>query len=297
MPTLARDLIQETRAHLLSGARPEFNYLNGAIADTTTTTVTLALAMGGIQRGAVLSVDLELMYVFSVSAQVATVARGWLGSTATAHATAALVEVNPRHSDFGILRAINAELVSFSSPSNGLFRVRTVDLTYQAARSGYDLTSATDLIGVLTVEAKGSHPGDRHRLRSWRLIRDADTADFASGLALYLYDGGAPGRTIEVAYKAPFVALTALADDVQAVSFLPAAANDIPPLGAAARLVATREVRRGFMDAAPEPRVASDVPPGTNRNAATTLLALRNQRLKEESARLHSAYPALTRSA
>lgn len=294
MPTLARDLVHDTRGHLLAAGRQELNRLNGAV-DASTTSFTVTTALGGVQQGAVLAVDLELVYVWSVTGLVATVARGYLGSTAATHANGAIVEVNPRFSDYRIFRAINDELASYSSPAHGLFRIRTVDLTYSAARSGYDLTSVTDLIDILSIDAKGSRAGDRARLRSWRLIRDTDTADFASGLALYLYDGPSPGKTIEVAYKAPFVALAALADDVQAVSFLPATANDIPPLGAAARLLAGRESRRAQSDSQPESRQAADVPPGANTGAARALLDVRNRRLREESVRLHAYYPRLRR--
>ena len=38
---------------------------------------------------------------------------------------------------------------TLSSPSNGLYRVATVDLTYNAAVEGYDLTGVTDVLAVL----------------------------------------------------------------------------------------------------------------------------------------------------
>jgi hypothetical protein len=296
MVTTASDLIEETKAHLGSGSRIELNYLNGSI-DAATQVVTVQLAAGGIQRGAVLAVDLELMNVFSMTGQIAFVKRAYLGSTAATHADDAIVEVNPWFSSFAILRAINAELASYSSPTHGLFRLRTVDITYSASRAAYDLTSVTDLIDVYDV--RYAEPGSEKlwpRIRRWNLARNQSTTDFASGYALTLYEGAAPGRTIRVQYKAPFVALAALADNVQTVSFLPATANDIPPLGAAARLVAPREVRRADYGSQPEPRRAEDVPPGTARNAAAGLLALRNQRLMEESDRLRSAYPHLSRA-
>lgn len=292
MPTAA-DLVQETRGHLLSGGRNELNRLDGAITNVAST-LTLEFPLGGIQRGAVLSIDLELVYVWSVAGLVATVKRGYLGSTPAAHSDEAIVEVNPAVSDFQIFRALNAEIDAYSSPVHGLYRIATLDLTYNAARNGYDLTGVTNLIDILTVEAKDVMPGDRMRINRYRLIRNQDTADFTSGYALYLYDTVMPGKTIEVAYKAPFVALSALATDL-ATTGLPTTAYDIPPLGAAARLMAPMEARRSMIDRQPEPRQASDVPPGAARQAAGGLLALRNQRLVEEAARLQSAYPSLSR--
>lgn len=291
---LASDLVNEVRAHLWSGSRPEYNQLAEDL-DTSETDVDVSLALGGIRAGAVISVDLELMYVFSVAGSTATVKRGYLGSAPAAHSTGAMVEVNPTTSDFQILRAVNAEIDAYSSPVHGLYRVATVDLTFNATRSGYDLAGVTGLIDILTVEAKGDLSGDRHRINRYRLIRNQDTSDFTSGLALYLYDyTTTPGKVIEVAYKAPFTTMAALNTDV-ATTGLPTTAYDIPPLGAAARLIAPLEARRAGIDRQPEPRQASDVPPGAARQAAGGLLALRNQRLVEEAARLQASYPSLSR--
>jgi hypothetical protein len=296
MATLASDLVEETRSHLFSGARPELNKLNEAL-DATETDVDFLYAAGSIVRGSILSIDLELMLVWAVIGSTATVQRAYMGTTAATHSTGAIVEVNPRFSNFAIFRALNAELASFSSPVNGLYQVKTVDLTYSPAKAGYDLTSVADLIDVIEVRWKGYTTGDWPLVRRWAITRDMATAEFASTKALLLYEGVGPGRTLRVRYKAPFVPLASLTSDVQTVSFLPTTANDIPPLGAAARLVAPREVRRAFMESQPEPRSANDTPPGANRNAAGGLLALRNQRLREEAARLHRSYPTLTRSA
>ena len=132
----AADLIEETRALLESGTRPELNRLNGALTDDATT-ATLEFDMGSIQTGAVLAVDLELIYVWSISGQVATVQRGYLGTTPAVHDDDSLVYVNPRWSAFTILRAINAELDSYSSPKWGLYRMRTADVTYSSGRIRY----------------------------------------------------------------------------------------------------------------------------------------------------------------
>jgi hypothetical protein len=130
----------------------------------------------------------------------------------------------------------------------------------------------------------------------WELVRDQYLTDFPSGYGLRIYDAPLPGRSIRVQYKAPFTALgTTLSADVSTTTGLHAEALDIPPLGAVVRLVAPREVRRSFSDTQPEPRQAADSPPGTSRNAAGGLLALRNQRITEERVRLQARYPTLKR--
>lgn len=290
---LASDLVNETRSHLYSGTRPEINVLTTTI-NSSVATLDLTYAAGGAQKGAVIWIDLEAMYVFFLSGTTLSVKRGYLGTVAAAHTAGALVEINPPWSDFQILRAVNQEIDSFSSPRHGLYQMKTVDLTFTTA-VGYDLTAVTDLIDVYDVRYKdyGSFYA-WPRVGRWVLARNQSTADFASGFALFIEGGVAPGRPIRVQYKAKFATLTALATDLNTTG-LPVTAYDIPPLGAAARLVAPREVTRSRLDAQPEPRRAEEVPPGTARQAAGGLLALRNQRLAEESARLSAHFPNLAR--
>lgn len=294
--TITADLIQETRTHLQASMRDELNRLNGSMTNSTTSAV-VEFAQGGIQRGSILGVELEVMYVWSFNTQTATVQRGFMGSTAATHADDTLVYVNPRWTDFQILRALNAELASYSSPRNGLYRVRTVDLTYSSSAQEYDLTSVTDLVSVLGVTSSMPGVTDWYPVSSWSLSRDLPTTTFPSGKALSIYTPVTPGRMVRVVYGAPFVSLATLADDVAAVSFLPATAHDIPPLGAAARLLAGREAARAQIDAQPESRKAEEVQAGANRGAAGGLLALRDMRLREEAARLRVAYPHMRRVA
>lgn len=289
--TTTADMIEEVRTHVGGEAREEMNRLAAAITTTSVATLTIEFAAGSIARGAVLAIDLELMYVWSISGTTVTVQRGYRGSTAATHLISTLIYVNPRVPAFRALQVLNEELAALSAPGTGLFRVRTVDLTYNPARSGYDLTSVTDVQDVLALEATGYVAGDLDEITRYRLVRNAVTTDFASGFALELFEPGYPGKTIRVTYATSYTALAALADDVAAVSFLHAQAHDIPPLGAAARLLAGRESRRTGLDMQPEPRQAADVPPGAARQAAGALLQLRDRRVKEEAARLARMYP------
>ncbi len=294
MAVLASDLVQETRAHIKSGTRDEMNRLTTTM-NTSVTSVVVDFALGSIVAGAVLSIDLELMLVWSSTGSTATVQRNFLGTVAAAHTAGALIYVNPQFTDFQILRAVNAEIASYSSPKWGLYQMKTVDLTYSSATVGYDLTSVTDLIDVYELRWKGYTTGEWPMIRRWSLARNMATSEFASGLALLLDEGAGPGKTIRVRYKAPFAALTLLADDVQTIAGFPSTANDIPPLGAAARLIAPREVKRAVSDSQPESRAAAEVPPGTSRGAAATLLTLRDARLREESSRLQQRFPTLAK--
>lgn len=292
--TVTADVLAEARDLMLASSRQELNRLTADIT-TTAATLTIDFAAGSIATGATIAIDLELLYVWSVSGSTVTVQRGVRGSTAAAHTAGALITVNPVVSDFRVLKEVNFELLSLSSPANGLYRVKTITTTVTTA-SSYDL--ASDVIDVLAVQWNEYGPyRDWPRTRRWDLLANQDTSIFPSGYALQLYTPPPVGRTLRVTYSAAFSTLAALTDDVQVTTGLPATANDIPAIGAAARLLSAREARRSSLDAQPESRQAQDVPPGVARTAAAALFALRKQRITEEAARLTSTYPTVMRPA
>lgn len=291
--TTAADIIAETKRYLYSTHRDPMNRLNGSLTNSATT-VTLEFALGSITPGAYIAVDLEIMYVFSIteSALTAVVQRGMLGSTAAAHNDDSLVIVNPKFSDFTILQAINADLADLSSPVNGLYQAKNVTLTYNPAFAGYNLTSVSDLIDILRV--KYEDVGVEKiwpDITRWSLKRLSDTTDFASGNALVIYEGGQSGRDIRVAYSAPFTAFTLTTQDATTYAGLPATATDIPALGAAVRLQLTREGQRNFNESQGDTRRAEEVPPGAQLTGARGLIQLRQTRIQAEAARLTRAWP------
>lgn len=289
--TTAADWISEAEQHLNGGSREGLNKLAAAITDTTSQTVTLSQALGSIQAGAVIAVDLEVMYVWEVdtTAGTATVERGQYGSTAATHALGALVNVNPKWSKFAIFRALNQELSALASA--GLFKMNTVELTYSASTAGYDLTSVTNLESVYAVEAKYlGLTADWVPIRRYTVGRDQNTTDFPSGFSLTLLEGGQPGQAIRVLYKSRFTALSALTTDVSTTN-LPTSAYDIPPLGAAARLAMPMEVGRNDFTTQGNTRRAEEVPPGAVARAATALWQMRNTRVGEEKTELRRRYP------
>lgn len=276
---------------MLASGRQEVNRLTGTV-DGSAGTLAIDFAAGSIQTGALLSIDLELLLVWEISGSNVTVQRGVNGSTAAAHTAGALIYVNPIVPDFYVFASLNDEIASLSGP---LFQVKTVTRTVSAA-SSYDL--AADVDRILKVQTSTVGGGDDWPvLGRWDVLHNQDTSVFASGVALRLYAVPDPGRTLRITYAADLGSLSALTDDVATVTGLPASAADIPPLGAAARLLAAREARRSSVDAQPEARQAQDVPPGTARSAAAQLFALRDRRLKEEAGKLSRAWPSMMRPA
>lgn len=287
------DLIEETKRHLFSGQQEEMNRLDGAVTNVATTLL-LKYDLGGLQPGAIVAIDLEEIQVWETSGKTATVvARGVNGTTAAAHDDLAVVVVKPKFSNFRILTAINHDLRDLSSPENGLYQIKTVFLSFNPVIMGYDMTSSTsDMLGIIGVRYEAIGPEKSYPLiDKYALIRNLPTGSFASGTALVLYEGGAPGRDIQVQYKAPFTLLSSLAANVTTTSGLPDSCMDLPPLGAAVRLVAPRDVKRSFSEHQGEPRRADEVQVGAAASAMRGLMMVRAQRIVSEKARLVAQHP------
>ncbi len=297
--TTAATLVEKTKGFVLRGHRTGLNKLASGVT-AGATTLSFSFDLDRIQKGARLSIGLEHYYVWEVneSAKTATVQPGTEGTTQAAHFAGDLVLVEPVVSDFEALQAINDDLNDLSSPDNGMFRVRTVDLTYSAALTGYDLTGVTDIVDVIEVrhEAAGSFK-DWPLVDNWSLARDMSTGEFASGTALLIHGDADFGSSVRVKYKAPYGRLAALADNVESVTGLQATAVDIPPLGAAAKLVAFSEAKRNFTSSQGQPRRADEVPPGAVARSATPDLSYREMRIRHEATRLAAMYPVRLRRA
>lgn len=293
--TTAQQLVDETKRHLLSGQREPMNKLANPVASGATS-LTFTYDVTALQAQSYLQIGLEIFYVWSVDvgSKTAIVQPAQQGSVVAAHAAGDLVTINPKFPDFAILKAINDDLYDLSSPANGLFAMRTVELTAVSGQSGYDLTSVTSLLEIYEVRAR---LGVASSNRQWPLItnfqvgRSVNATDFPSGLSLFLYDGSASGQPISVRYKAAFAPLVNLADDVEAVTGLPASAHDLPAMGAAVRLVAPREIKRNFTEAQGEPRRGQEVPAGAVGNSMQRLAQLRQSRITAEASRLAQLYP------
>ena len=278
----------------------EANNLAGSIAPTDQT-LTFTYPIGSIARGAILAIDLEEIRVWAVNntQQVTACSRGVNGTVAASHAANTYVPVRPKFSPFRIFRAMNEELSDLSSPGNGLYQVASVDITYNAAVQGYDITGATNVIRILEARYKVPGPSLNYPMISagnYSLQRQMPTTDFPSGFVFDLYQRAFPGLPIHLRYAAPFNQLVNLTDDVTAVSGLPLTARDILPLGAAIRLILPRELKRNFTEAGVEPRRAEEVPPRAVMQSAMGLQQLRAQRIRSEVMALNSQFPIMLAS-
>jgi len=289
MSTVA-SIINKAQRQLLSGAVEERNKLSATI-NSSVTTLGATYDLDGLRKGTVFEIDSELFYTWdaSTSAKTVTVERGFSGTTAAAHTNGAILTVNPRFPRAQILEAINDELADLSSPMNGLFQVKILDIEYNGSDSIINLPifgGIQDLIDVRLRYTSDSYP----LIRKTQLVRDLPTLDFPSGYGLKF---NAPCRSgdLRVTYKAPYTAVTSESDNLQVVAGISAQAEDILVIGSQVRLMAPREIRRNFIDAQGDTRRSDEVQAGAIANSVTNLLRLRRDRIQAEAMRLARQYP------
>ncbi len=287
------DWLGQMEMHLEGGIPSSIEMLASPMT-ATDISLTGTYSMNGIESGSYLGIGLEVIYVWDVNGKTVTpIRRGMLNSTPAIHEAGTLIYINPRFSRWQMFQAFNAELRDLSG--SGLFQMKEFTLTSSAVAMTYAVPSTnTDIIDIYDIRWNDVGPlNDWPRIdrTAWLLDRKADTTKYPSGVALRL-DASLPvGRPIRVQYRAPFTEVAGLGDDVVAVTGLPATAVDIPLLGAAARLLTVRESERSYTDSQGDSRRPSEVPVGASVRAGQALMALRNERLATEVARLSQVYP------
>lgn len=292
--TTAGTLIDRSVNELLAGTIEERNKIAAAITDTTSSTVTLTYSVASVRDNTVIQVGDELMYVWQVnpSAKQLTVERGYGGSTATTHTNGTVTVTNPRFPRHRVLTHLNSELADLSSPVNGLFQMKTVDIAYNGSDRMVNLTNVTDIIDLYDVRYRYLND-DYPIVRNVRLLRDMPTSDFASGYALAL-DTFVRAGTLRVLYKAPYGSFTSSGSTVADVGGSDTL-DDVLVYGAQIRLMAGREVKRNFTESQGDTRRAEEVPAGAVANSMLQLQRMRRDRVTAEAARLNRQYPVRIR--
>ena len=287
-------VITRASRQLLSGTVEERNKLATTVTSAETSIV-LSYDLGGFREGSVIEIDSELMYVWTATSATKTleVQRGYDGTTAAAHTAGAVAVVNPRFPRQQMLDALNADIDDLSSTVNGLFRVVAQDISYNGSDRQINLTSASGVIDLLDVRLRYL-ADDYPVIRNVRLQRNLPTADFASGIAI-VFDEAVMAGTLRVVTKREFTRVTAEANDLQTVAFLPASCEDIVEMGVILRMMNGREIKRNFIESQGDTRRSEEVPPGSTRDSLTNIQRLRRERIVAEAARLKQQYPLVFR--
>jgi hypothetical protein len=245
----------------------------------------------------VIEIGSEQVYVWDVIevSKTLTIERGFNGTTAAAHTGGSVCTINPRFPRNQILEAVNDELADLSSPVNGLFQVKNLDLTYNSSNRQMNLPGALDIIDLIDVRYR-YRADDYKQVSSYKLLRNMPTKDFGSTFGLQI-DSDVSNGDIRITYKAPFGRVVAEADDLQNISGFPVVAEDILVIGSQIRLMAPREVKRNFTESQGDTRRSDEVPSGAVANSITNLLRMRRDRITAEAQRLARLYPTFLQRA
>ena len=287
-------VITRASRQLLSGTVEERNKLATTVTSADTSIV-LSYDLGGFREGSVIEIESELMYVWTATSATKTleVERGYDGTTAAAHTAGKVTVVNPRFPRQQMLDALNADIDDLSSTVNGLFRVVAQDISYNGSGRQINLISASGVIDLLDVRLRYL-ADDYPIIRNVRLQRNLPTADFASGIAI-VFDEAVMAGTLRVVTKREFTRVTAEANDMQSVAFIPASCEDILEMGVILRMMNGREIKRNFIESQGDTRRSEEVPPGSTRDSLTNIQRLRRERIVAEAARLKQQYPLVFR--
>jgi hypothetical protein len=281
------------RDHLEGDSTEEANQLDGDYT-ASSGTITLRHNLGNIAEGATISIGTNTLRVMGVNTltKTATVAGGMRGSMDTSASDGSMVLVNPRFTDYQIMREINNHLGVLSSPEVGLYQVASVELPVTTVTEGYDLAGLTGFIKPLDVRRQTYGPSMAWPSieSTWWDVYETAPSDFASGRALRVR-GVDNGLNIQLIYSKEFDGIAADTATLVSTTGIPDTAEDIPPLGAAISLMAGREVARNNLRAQGSSRRADEVPPGAIGRSYQGLVAWWQTRVVQELSRLRQLHP------
>jgi hypothetical protein len=287
MTTLG-DVINDVRSKLRSytGQHERSTYLTASI---TSIGVSLPVGDGTVVDQGLVEIEDELIYVESSDAGSASVppyGRGYLGSTAAAHAADTQVIVDPAFPRANIRTAVENTLRALYPT---LFAVGTTDITYSAGVTSYELPAGADQVISASWESTGGS-GYWHPVKRWRVDPNAATGSFASGKAIHLADTITPGRTVRVVYAKDFDDFTD-SDTTFASVGLRDSMKDVLVYGACVELLQFLEASRQQMDSVQNQERAQYVPVGSASALARQLLGLYERRVDAERKKLRQLYP------
>jgi hypothetical protein len=293
MTTTYADLVNEISLNL-SGytlRQDRTTHLTQAINDSE-----LSLNFGSVTnigKGTV-EIDDELLWLdtydrVSNSAVVAPYGRGYYGTTKASHAVNSKVTIAPTFPRATIKKAIN-DTIDAVFPD--LFGVGVHTFNFNQVKTTYSLPA--DVETVLYVSWKSTGPTEEWiPLRNWRADPLANTTAFTTGQSISIYDRVDAGRTVQVFYNKKPTTLEASAPSAvfETVTGLPSSTKDVIVYGASYRLSSFIDPGRLNYSSAEADNADTKIQYGAGASTARFLLALYQQRLKEESKKLRDVYP------
>jgi hypothetical protein len=267
---MTSDLIRLTRQLAQGNARSPINILEAEKLDNVPE-AQLTYSFQGMQVGMVVEIGWVQYIVVDVNVtdRMLTLLPEVEGTEIT-HPVGSRVLLRPRYPARRIIDELNNDLMDLSG--QGIYKLRTVE-----GVSGV-VTLPEDAVTVLDVWSDDVTPkrlpGSEFRI-SDTTVGPVLATDSTIGRAVF-------GCTLG---QLPYDSDVDL-DTVGLVS----TAEDLPPMGAAMRLLIGAEAQRNLIDAQGDTRRAEEVPPGAITGAVRNLAAVRQQRIVTEAQRFQQRY-------
>jgi hypothetical protein len=289
--TTYNDIVEEVLINLegFTLRQDRTTYLTAGIDDND---LSIALASGDNIGKGVLEIDDELIHIDSVdrsdrSAVISPFGRGYRGSTAAAHSADAKVTFAPSFPRLSVKRAIN-DTIRAVYPS--VYGVASTTFSFNPSVTTYSLPAEAQTVLALSYDTIGPS-NEWLPIRRWRHDPTSNIGEYATGNAISIYEAIVPGRTVNVVYAKTPTPLSNANDVFTTVTGLEERSRDLIVYGAAYRMASFLDPGRLNFTSPEADQNDQTRPFGSGTNTARYLLALYQQRLQEETNRLHDKYP------
>jgi hypothetical protein len=290
MTTFAQ-MIDDTLMQLtgFSTFQDQATYLTEAI-DTDDLTIPVADATA-VSRG-LIEIGSELIQVDGVnttsgSLTIPPYGRGYRSSTAASHASGTRVVSSPMFPRTMVKKALNDAIKSVYPE---LFAIGSTIFSFQPSITAYNLPAGA--LDVLQIRWQSTGPSKEWMpVRRYDVDKHAAVSEFANGVAVNVYDGITPGRSIKVTFTKEPEPLNDETDVFTTVTGLPASCEDLIRFGAAYRLVPFFDSARLSGQSAESDFGGANRQPSGASQLSRFLLQMYQVRLAEETKSLQSVFP------
>lgn len=287
------EMTSQVQAHLRSFVRDQEQSTH-LVKDVGLMDFTLMVADATLVSRGRIEIGDELIWVDKMnrtdnSLDIPPYGRGMDGTNIGEHFAGERVIVAPLYPRKFLQDTINQTIGQIGSQLYGVEQVRGNDgepyHTHDAGEFTYELPDyVRDVLSVTVTDP--NYDDDITYLRDWTFDKSAPKSVSVSGKALYLYDEWIPGgleMTITVSRDPRMLMFdTEMFTD----SFLPSSAEDLPVLGAAARLLASSDTYQVQSRSVEASALAAQRPSSGAQGQSKYLQALFMQRLEEERTRI-----------
>ena len=290
MTTFA-EMIDDTLMQLtgFSTFQDQATYLTAAI-DSDDLTIPVADATA-VSRGLV-EIGSELIQVDNVnttsgSLTIPPYGRGYRSSTPASHAIGSRVVSSPMFPRIMVKKALNDAIKSVYPE---LFAIGSTTFNFQPSITAYNLPAGA--LDVLQIRWQSTGPSKEWLpVRRYDVDKHAAVSEFANGVAVNVYDGITPGRSVKVTFTKEPSALDSESDVFTTVTGLPSSCEDLIRFGAAYRLVPFFDSARLSGQSAESDFGGANRQPSGASQLSRFLLQMYQVRLAEETKGLQTLFP------